>query len=112
MNAMDTPMPTDAALKIINHAANQSDRWIFVALLAIGIFAAYMLFRHFTAREQALEAKIDRIGTESKEQNQQFISYLQTANRELTQILTETNATLHRNAMLMERVERKLEKSL
>ena len=68
---MNTDMPTDAALKIVNHAANQSDRWIFVALLAIGIFAEYMIFRHFTAREQALEAKIDRIGNDSKEQNQQ-----------------------------------------
>jgi hypothetical protein len=105
-------MTPDSALNTISHISNQSDRWIFVALLAIGIFAAWMLFKHFTSREQALEAKIDRIGADSKEQGQQFISYLQTANRELTQILTETNATLHRNAVLMERVERKLEKSL
>jgi hypothetical protein len=105
-------MTPDTALDTISHISNQSDRWIFVALLAIGIFAAWMLFKHFTAREQALEAKIDRIGAESREQNQQFITHLQTANRELTQILTETNATLHRNASLMERVERKLEKNL
>lgn len=105
-------MNPQTALDTVSHISNQSDRWIFVALLAIGIFAAWMLFKHFTTREQVLEAKIDRIGADSKEQGQQFISYLQTANRELTQILTETNATLHRNAALMERVERKLEKNL
>lgn len=101
---------TEALTETVNFASQQSDRWIFVALLTIGIFACYILFRHFTAREQFLEDKIDRIGEESRKQNQEFINHLQTANKELASILTTTNSTLNRNAQLMERVEAKLER--
>jgi type VI protein secretion system component VasK len=103
-------MTPQGAIDTVTAISQQSDRWIFVALLAIGIFACWVLFRHFTARECALESKIDRIGKRGEEQTQQFISYLQSANRELAAILNETNSTLNKNAALMERVERKLEK--
>jgi hypothetical protein len=103
-------MTPQGAIDTVTTISQQSDRWIFVALLTIGIVACWVLFRHFTARECALEAKIDRIGKRGEEQTQQFITYLQSANKELAAILTETNSTLNKNAALMERVERKLEK--
>lgn len=103
-------MTPQAALDAVTQISHQSDRWIFVALLAIGIFAAWMLFKHFTARETAMESKIDSIALRAEDQSKRFIEHLQTANRELAAILTETNATLNRNTQLMERVERKLEK--
>lgn len=103
-------MTPQGAIDTVTSVAQQSDRWIFVALLGIGISACWVLFRHFTAREMALEGKIDRIAERGEEQAQQFIAYLQSANKDLAAILNETNSTLHKNAQLMERVERKLEK--
>lgn len=37
-------------LDLINHAAAQSDRWMFIALLVIGIAAISVLFKYFTGR--------------------------------------------------------------
>ena len=102
-------MTPQGAIDAVTTISQQSDRWIFVALLGIGIAACWILFRHFTDRETVLEGKIDRIAERGEEQTQQFITYLQSANKELAAILNETNSTLNKNAQLMERVERRLE---
>ena len=38
-------MDLDTALKTVDHAAHQDDRWMFVALLVIGLVTIYFLTR-------------------------------------------------------------------
>ena len=82
-------------LETISHAAAQSDRWLFVALLVIGISAIGILFRYFTARLDTLQDRMDK-------QNPDFVSHLTTANREMLDVISSAK-------VVIERVERKLE---
>ena len=87
-------MTTDL-LNSINYAAGQSDRWMFIALLVIGISAISILFRYFTARLDTLQDRMDR-------QNAEFVSHLKTANQEMLEVISSAK-------VVIERVERKLE---
>jgi hypothetical protein len=78
-----------------NFAAGQSDRWLFVALLIIGITAIGILFRYFTARLDTLQDRMDK-------QNADFVAHLTTANREMLDVISSAKTVI-------ERVERKLE---
>jgi type VI protein secretion system component VasK len=90
-------------LNAITYAAAQSDRWLFVALLVIGVFCITFLFRWFTKRLEKVEAKMD-------EQNKEFVFHLQTANKEMLEVLNIANQTINRNTIIMERIENKLNK--
>ena len=94
-------MMPDNALEIINHAAAQSDRWMFVALLGIGVLFCIFLFRYF-AKETT------DIRNEMRGQNQEFISHLKLANKEITELVKTAHETIARNSVVMERVEKKL----
>ena len=87
-------MTTDL-LNSINYAAGQSDRWMFIALLVIGISAIGILFRYFTARLDTLQDRMDK-------QNADFVVHLTTANREMLEVISSAK-------VVIERVERKLE---
>lgn len=80
-----------------NFAAGQSDRWLFVALLIIGLAAIGVLFRYFTGRLDSLQ---DRMDTQTAE----FVAHLKTANQEMLSVITSAKSVI-------ERVERKLEKN-
>ena len=82
-------------LEATNFAAGQSDRWLFVALLIIGITAIGILFRYFTARLDTLQDRMDK-------QNADFVAHLTTANREMLDVISSAKTVI-------ERVERKLE---
>ncbi len=82
-------------LEATNFAAGQSDRWLFVALLVIGLAAIGVLFRYFTARLDTLQDRMDG-------QTAEFVSHLKTANQEMLQVIASAKAVI-------ERVERKLE---
>jgi hypothetical protein len=82
-------------LEVTNFAAGQSDRWLFVALLIIGLTAIGILFRYFTARLDTLQDRMDAQTTE-------FVSHLKTANQEMLGVIASAKAVI-------ERVERKLE---
>jgi hypothetical protein len=82
-------------LETISHAAAQSDRWLFVALLVIGISAIGILFRYFTARLDTLQDRMDG-------QTAEFVAHLKTANQEMLGVIASAKAVI-------ERVERKLE---
>jgi len=90
-------------LNAITYAAAQSDRWLFVALLVIGVFCITFLFRWFTRRLEKVETKMD-------EQNKEFVFHLQTANKEMLEVLNIANQTINRNTIIMERIENKLNK--
>ena len=89
-------------IKTINFAASQSDRWMFVALLVIGITAVVVLFRYFTARIDRVEKKMDAVQSE-------FNQHLKTANKEMLEVLSLSNQTIGRNMTILDRIERKLE---
>ena len=84
-------------LEATNFAAGQSDRWLFVALLIIGLAAIGVLFRYFTGRLDSLQ---DRMDTQTAE----FVAHLKTANQEMLSVITSAKSVI-------ERVERKLEKN-
>lgn len=82
--------------------ASQSDRWMFVALLLIGVSFSTFLFRYFAQ-------EIRSIRGEMKLQNEEFIQHLKTANKEITELVKTAHETIARNSVVMERVERKLQ---
>ena len=94
-------MMPDNALETITYAAAQSDRWMFVALLGIGVLFCIFLFRYF-AKETT------DIRNEMRGQNQEFISHLKLANKEITELVKTAHETIARNSLVMERVEKKL----
>jgi hypothetical protein len=90
-----------AVIEATNHASAQSDRWMFVALLVIGLLSIGYLFRFFTQRIDALQNRMDI-------QSGDFINHLQKANKEMLEVISLAQATISKNSLLMERVERSL----
>jgi hypothetical protein len=96
---MDTPA---AVIETANYVAHQSDRWMFVALLIIGLLAIWVLFKFFTSRMDSLQSRMDR-------QTEDFVNHLKTANKEMLEVIASAQETISKNTNLIERVERKLE---
>jgi predicted Holliday junction resolvase-like endonuclease len=93
---MDAPL-----LETINYASSQTDRWMFVALLVIGLAAVGILFKFFTARLDAIQQRMD-------EQTREFVDHLKDSNREMLTLISSSQDAINRNSQIMERVERKL----
>lgn len=91
----------DNVVEAANYAAMQSDRWMFVALLIIGLLCIGVLFKYFTARFDALQARMDA-------QTSEFLSHLKSANKEMLDVIAMANATISKNSTLLERIERKI----
>lgn len=89
-------MTSQAAMEAISFAAHQSDRWLFVALLVIGMAAVWFLFRYFTGRIDRLQARMD-------EQTEDFVAHLKKANAEMLEVIASAKAVI-------ERVERHFQK--
>jgi hypothetical protein len=94
-------MAPQAIIDATNHAAAQTDRWMFVALLVIGILSIGYLFRFFTQRIDALQNRMDV-------QSGDFINHLQKANKEMLEVISLAQSTISKNSLLMDRVERRL----
>ena len=95
---MDT---TKAVTEVATYAAHQSDRWLFVALIVIGLFAAFWLFRYFTGRLDTLQKRMD-------EQSENFIDHLKIANKDMLEVISTAHKTISLNTAMMERVEKRL----
>lgn len=78
--------PTDVK-SLIDGAANQSDRWLFVALLVIGILVVGYLFKYFTGQ-------ISNIATKNDETNK-FVR------EELASLVGEAKAVIAANTDIM-----------
>lgn len=74
---------------IVNEAAKHDDRWLFIALLVIGLLSVWVLVKYFMAQIQVLSQRIDAIHTE-------YQAYLREQNERLSQIIAENSAILHR----------------
>jgi uncharacterized membrane-anchored protein YhcB (DUF1043 family) len=96
-------MSPDSALGIINHAARQDATWHLIALVAIGLVFASILFRWFTRRLERVETKMD-------EQNEEFVKHLKTANREMLEVISSNQQTTNRAITIMDRLESKLDR--
>jgi predicted Holliday junction resolvase-like endonuclease len=84
-----------------NYVSQQSDRWMFVALLIIGILCIWILFKYFTSRLDHLQGRMDI-------QTNEFLAHLKTANKEMLEVIAMANATIAKNTMLLERIDKKL----
>ena len=96
-------MSPDSALGIINHAARQDATWHLIALVAIGLVFASILFRWFTRRLERVETKMDQ-------QNEEFVTHLKTANREMLEVISSNQQTTNRAIQIMDRLETKLDR--
>lgn len=95
---MDT---TKAVTEVATYAAQQSDRWLFVALIVIGLFSAFWLFKYFTGRLDSLQKRMD-------EQSENFIDHLKIANKDMLEVISTAHKTISLNTAMMERVEKRL----
>lgn len=91
----------DKVVETANYVSQQSDRWMFVALLIIGILCIWVLFKYFTSRLDRLQGRMDT-------QTNEFLSHLKTANKEMLDVIAMANATIAKNSMLLERIDKKL----
>ena len=96
-------MTPDSALGIINHAARQDATWHLIALVAIGLVFSSILFRWFTRRLERVETKMDQ-------QNEEFVTHLKTANREMLEVISSNQQTTNRAITIMDRLESKLDR--
>jgi hypothetical protein len=91
----------ESVTEVVNYAAQQSDRWLFVALIAIGLFSAFWLFKYFTGRIDVLQKRMD-------DQAIEFINHLKIANKDMLEVISTAHKTISLNTAMMERVERRL----
>lgn len=76
-------------IAIANEAAKHDDRWLFIALLVIGLLAVSVIVKYFMAQIQMLSQRIDAIHTE-------YQAYLREQNAHLSKIIAENTAVLTR----------------
>ena len=74
-------------IAIVNEAAKHDDRWLFIALLTIGLLAVWMIVKYFMAQIGVLSQRIDAIHTE-------YQGYLRDQNDRLSKIIAENTAVL------------------
>ena len=94
-------MPIDETLKTIDHAAHQDDRWMFVALLVIGLITIRFLARYFIRQVSELQREIVATRTE-------FEQHLKTANAEMVAALTKSSEIIAQNSAILEQIHRRL----
>lgn len=78
--------PTDVK-SVIDTASQQSDRWLFVALLVIGMLAIYMLAKYFTGQISSLAAKHDELNKFVRDEHSQLVAKCTSALEENTKAL-------------------------
>lgn len=98
---MKDPTDLPGVIETANYIANQSDRWLFVALLLIFIGAVAWLTRYFTSQIEKAQKEILSISTA-------FNTHLIQANREMLTVMGQCQETLEKTTEIIERVERSL----
>ena len=94
-------MELEKAMEAVDHAAHQDDRWMFVALLFIGMVTIYFLVRYFMGEVAELQKEIAAVRSE-------FETYLRTANADLVAALTKSTEVIAHNSAIIEQIQRKL----
>ncbi len=99
----------DQFAEAITYASNQNDRWMFVALLGIGIIFVVMMAKFFTRRFDDLQNRIDNQQEKFERQNNEFVSHLKQNNKELLDVIATAHSTISKNTTIMERIEKRLD---
>lgn len=94
-------MDINEALQTVDHAAHQDDRWMFVALLLIGLVTIYFLARYFMRQIAELQREIAAVRTE-------FEAHLKTANADMVAALTKSSEVIAHNSAILEQIQKKL----
>jgi sensor histidine kinase regulating citrate/malate metabolism len=94
-------MDLDTAIKAVDHAAHQDDRWMFVALLVIGLVTIWFLARYFMRQIAELQQEIATVRSE-------FETHLKTANADMVAALTKSTEVIAHNSAIIEQIQRKL----
>jgi uncharacterized membrane-anchored protein YhcB (DUF1043 family) len=102
---MDVKQFTEA----ITYASTQNDRWMFVALLGIGIVFVVFIIRFFMKRFDDLQKRIDHQQEKFERQNGEFVQHLKQNNKELLEVISTAHSTISRNTIVMERLEKRLD---
>ena len=94
-------MEINEAIQAVDHAAHQDDRWMFVALLVIGLVTIYFLARYFMRQIAALQTEIAGVRSD-------FETHLKTANADMVAALTKSSEVIAHNSTVLEQIQRKL----
>ena len=94
-------MDLNSAVQTIDHASRQDDRWMFVALLVIGLVTIYFLARYFMRQIAELQREIAAVRSE-------FEAHLKTANAEMVAALTKSTEVIAHNSSIIEQITKKL----
>lgn len=94
-------MDIDKAIKAVDHAAHQDDRWMFVALLVIGLVTIYFLTRYFMRQIAELQTEIAAVRSD-------FETHLKTANADMVAALTKSTEVIAHNSAIIEQITKKL----
>lgn len=93
--------PLDETLKTIDHVSSQDDRWMFIALLVIGLITIRFLTRYFMRQVADLQREIVATRTE-------FEQHLKTANAEMVAALTKSSEIIAKNSAILEQIYQRL----
>ena len=94
-------MDLESAIQAVDHAAKQDDRWLFLALLVMGILTVALLARYFVRQIAALQREIASVRTD-------FETHLNSANAEMVAALTKSSEVIAHNSTVLEQIQRKL----
>jgi hypothetical protein len=94
-------MELDKAMEAVDHAAHQDDRWMFVALLVVGMVTIYFLTRYFMREIAELQREIVAVRSE-------FETYLRTANADMVAALTKSSEVIAHNSAIIEQIRDRL----
>ena len=94
-------MDIDKAISAVDHAAHQDDRWMFVALLVVGMVTIYFLARYFMGEIAELQREIVAVRTE-------FETHLRTANADMVAALTKSTEVIAHNSAIIEQIRDRL----
>ena len=95
-------MDIDSAIQTLDHAAHQDDRWMFVALLLVGMVTIYFLARYFMRQIAELQREIAAVRSE-------FETHLRTANADMVAALTKSTEVIAHNSAVIEQIQKRLE---
>ena len=93
-------MDLDKAIQAVDHAAHQDDRWMFVALLVIGLVTIYFLTRYFMRQIAELQKEIAAVRIE-------FETHLRTASADMIAALTKSTEVIAHNSAIIDQIQRK-----
>ena len=94
-------MDIESAIQAVDHAAKQDDRWLFLALLLMGILTMALLARYFVRQIAARQGEIASVRTD-------FETHLKSANAEMVAALTKSSEVIPHNSTVLEQIQRRL----